>query len=146
MVQYKSNTTKGIDMTKNIEQLKAELEAATMEALWIPNEVLPERYHDDREGGRTLDRIQEVYEREVEPNLEYQRIQAEKATRVAKYAAEYAERGEFDYDVDPDMQYKNEQSFCNGLIRGGVLDADDFMEQDVRITNLHYDFILVERR
>jgi len=26
------------------------------------------------------------------------------------------------------MQYKNEQSFCNGLIRGGILDADDFME------------------
>ena len=52
----------------------------------------------------------------------------EKATRVAKYAAEYAERGEFDYDVDPDMQYKNEQSFCNGLIRGGILDAADFME------------------
>ena len=128
MVQYKSNTTKGIDMTKNIEQLKAELEAATMEAIWIPNDLLPERYQDDREGGRTLDRIQEVYEREVEPNLEYQRIQAEKAKRVAKYAAEYAERGEFDYDVDPDMQYKKEQSFCNGLIRGGVLDADDFME------------------
>ena len=128
MVQYKSNTTKGIDMTKNIEQLKAELEAATMEAIWIPNDLLPERYQDDREGGRTLDRIQGVYEREVEPNLEYQRIQAEKAKRVAKYAAEYAERGEFDYDVDPDMQYKNEQSFCNGLIRGGVLDADDFME------------------
>ena len=128
MVQYKSNTTKGIDMTKNIEQLKAELEAATMEAIWIPNDLLPERYQDDREGGRTLDRIQEVYEREVEPNLEYQRIQAEKAMRVAKYAAEYAERGEFDYDVDPDMQYKNEQSFCNGLIRGGVLDSDDFME------------------
>ena len=128
MVQYKSNTTKGIDMTKNIEQLKAELEAATMEAIWIPNDLLPERYQDDREGGRTLDRIQEVYEREVEPNLEYQRIQAEKAKRVAKYAAEYAERGEFDYDVDPDMQYKNEQSFCNVLIRGGVLDADDFME------------------
>ena len=128
MVQYKSNTTKGIDMTKNIEQLKAELEAATMEAIWIPNDLLPERYQDDREGGRTLDRIQEVYEREVEPNLEYQRIQAEKAKRVAKYAAEYAERGEFDYDVDPDMQYKNEQSFCNGLIRGGILDSDDFME------------------
>ena len=128
MVQYKSNTTKGIDMTKNIEQLKAELEAATMEAIWIPNDLLPERYQDDRGGGRALDRIQEGYEREVERDLEYQRIQAEKAKRVAKYAAEYAERGEFDYDVDPDMQYKNEQSFCNGLIRGGVLDADDFME------------------
>ena len=129
-------------MNDKTKQMLADLETATMECLWIPNDLLPERYHDDREGGRTLDRIQEVYEREVEPNLEYQRIQAEKAKRVAKYAAEYAERGEFDYDVDPDMQYKNEQSFCNGLIRGGVLDADDFMEQDVRVTNLHNDFIL----
>ena len=124
---YNNLTTRKMIM-KPVTEMMKDLEAATMEALWIPNELLPERYHDDREGGRTLDRIQEVYEREVEPNLEYQRIQAEKATRVAKYAAEYAERGEFDYDVDPDMQYKNEQSFCNGLIRGGVLDADDFME------------------
>ena len=115
-------------MNDKTKQMLADLETATMEAIWIPNELMPERYQDDREGGRTLDRIQEVYEREVEPNLEYQRIQAEKAKRVAKYAAEYAERGEFDYDVDPDMQYKNEQSFCNGLIRGGVLDSDDFME------------------
>ena len=122
-------------MNDKTKQMLADLETATMECLWIPNDLLPERYHDDREGGRTLDRIQEVYEREVEPNLEYQRIQAEKGTRVAKYASEYAERGEFDYDVDPDMQYKNEQSFCNGLIRGGILDAADFMEQDVRITN-----------
>ena len=113
---------------KPVTEMMKDLEAATMEALWIPNEVLPERYHDEREGGRTLERIQEVYEREVEPNLEYQRIQAEKAKRVAKYAAEYAERGEFDYDIDPDMQYKNEQSFCNGLIRGCILDAADFME------------------
>ena len=115
-------------MNDKTKQMLADLEAATMEALWIPNEILPERYHDEREGGRTLARIQEVDEREVEPNLEYQRIQAEKAKRVAKYAAEYAERGEFDYDIDPDMQYKNEQSFCNGLIKSGIYDADDFNE------------------
>ena len=75
-----------------------------------------------------MERIQDVYENEVEPNLEYQRIQAAKAKRVAKYAAEYAERGEFEYDVDADRQYKNEQSFCDGLVAGGILDSDDFME------------------
>ena len=115
-------------MNDKTKQMLADLETATMECLWIPNDLLPERYPADREGGRTLARSQEVYARAVAPNLEYQRIQAEKAKRVAKYAAEYAERGEFDYDVDPDMQYKNEQSFCNGLIRGGILDSDDFME------------------
>ena len=40
----------------------------------------------------------------------------------------YAERGEFEYDVDVDRQYKNEQSFCDGLVAGGILDSDDFME------------------
>jgi hypothetical protein len=115
-------------MNKTIEQLKAELEAATMEALWVPNDILPERYHDDREGGRTLSRVQAVYEREIEPNLEHQRVQAEKAKRVAKYAAEYAENGTITYDVDDHKQYDNEQSFCDGLLKAGILDADDFME------------------
>ena len=115
-------------MNDKTKQMLADLEAATMEAIWIPNDLLPERYHDDREGGRTLGRIQDVYENEVEPNLEFKRIKAAKAKRVAKYAAEYAERGEFEYDVDADRQYKNEQSFCDGLIAGGILDSDDFME------------------
>ena len=126
-------------MNDKTKQMLADLEAATMEAIWIPNDLLPERYHDDREGGRTLERIQDVYESEVEPNLEYQRIQAEKAKRVAKYAAEYAERGEFEYDVDADRQYKNEQSFCDGLVAGGILDSDDFLEQNVTYSSIDFD-------
>ena len=117
-------------MQKTVKEMLSDLEAAAMEAIWVPNEVLPERYHDAREGGRTLDRIQEVYENEVEPSLEYQRVKAAKAKRLAKYAAEYAETGKFTYDVDEGRQYNNEQSFCNGLIGGGILDADDFMEQN----------------
>ena len=126
-------------MNDKTKQMLADLEAATMEAIWIPNDLLPERYHDEREGGRTLERIQDVYENEVEPNLEYQRIQAAKAERVAKYAAEYAERGEFEYDVDVDRQYKNEQSFCDGLVAGAILDSDDFQEQNVTYSSIEFD-------
>ena len=126
-------------MNDKTKQMLADLEAATMEAIWIPNDLLPERYHDEREGGRTLERIQDVYENEVEPNLEYQRIQAAKAERVAKYAAEYAERGEFEYDVDVDRQYKNEQAFCDGLVAGGILDSDDFLEQNVTYSSIDFD-------
>ena len=43
---------------KNATELLKDLETATMESIWIPNDLMPERYHDDREGGRTLDRIQ----------------------------------------------------------------------------------------
>tara|TARA_R110002110_G_scaffold264374_1_gene480107 strand:+ start:488 stop:835 length:348 start_codon:yes stop_codon:yes gene_type:complete len=115
-------------MNDKTKQMLADLEAATMEAIWVPNELLPERYHDNREGGRTLKRIEDVYENEVEPALEHQRVKAAKAERLAKYAAEYAETGKFTYDVDVDLQYKNEQSFCDGLISGGILDSDDFLE------------------
>jgi|TARA_B110001454_G_C12406711_1_gene303315 hypothetical protein len=114
-------------MKNETKQMLANLEAAALEAIWVPNELLPERYHDNREGGRTLKRIEDVYENEIEPALEHQRVQAEKAKRVAKYAAEYAENGTITYDVDDHKQYKNEQSFCDGLIAGGILDSDDFM-------------------
>ena len=117
-------------MNDTTKKMFAELDAAIMECIWVPNDLLPEDYQDNREGGRTLDRIQEVYENEVEPSLEYQRVKAAKAKRLAKYAAEYAETGKFTYDVDEGRQYNNEQSFCNGLIGGGILDADDFMEQN----------------
>jgi len=33
--------------------------AAELESIWVPNEMLPESYHDEREGGRSLDRLQE---------------------------------------------------------------------------------------
>lgn len=117
-------------MKKTVKEMLADLEAATMQAIWIPNELLPESYQDNREGGRTLERVANVYEKEVEPALEYQRVKAAKAKRLAQYAADYAEAGKFTYDVDDDLQYKNEQSFCDGLIAGGILDSDDFMEQN----------------
>ena len=33
--------------------------AAELESIWVPNKMLPEAYHDEREGGRSLDRLQE---------------------------------------------------------------------------------------
>ena len=100
---------------------------AELEAIWVPNNMLPESYQDDREGGRTLDRVQQVYDRDVAPSLEYKRIQEAKAERVAKYAVEYSKEDTITYDVDERMQYANEQSFCDGLLKANILDADDFM-------------------
>ena len=70
MVKYiltKDTSTKENDMTKNFEQLKADLDAAILEGIWVPNEMLPERYHDNREGGSTLERIERIYNKEVAP-------------------------------------------------------------------------------
>ena len=54
-------------MTKNFEQLKTELDAAILEGIWVPNDLLPERYHDNREGGSTLERVERIYNKEVAP-------------------------------------------------------------------------------
>jgi hypothetical protein len=115
-------------MTKNFETLKADMDAAIAECIWIPNNLLPERYQDHREGGSTIERLNRIYDEEVLPNLEFQQMKAEKAERLEKYAAEYAERGEFTYDVNEHRQYMNEQSFCDGLLKAGILDSEDFME------------------
>tara|TARA_Y100000361_G_C11098282_1_gene310398 strand:- start:568 stop:918 length:351 start_codon:yes stop_codon:yes gene_type:complete len=116
-------------MNKTTEQMFAELDAAIAECIWVPNDLLPERYQDNREGGSNLDRVERIYEAEVLPDLEYQQMKAEKQKRVEKYAAEYAETGKFTYDVDEDRQYKNEQSFCSGLLKAGIFEVEDFEEE-----------------
>ena len=44
-------------MNETTKKMLAELDDAIMECFWIPNEHLPEEFHDDREGGRTLKRL-----------------------------------------------------------------------------------------
>ena len=118
-------------MTKTTEQMLADLKAACEEAIWVPNELLPERYHDNREGGSTLQRMNKIYDAEIVPNLEYRQMQAEKAVRIEKYTKQYEAEGKFDYDVNEHKQYHNEQSFCSGLVKAGLLGSDDFEEQNL---------------
>ena len=39
---------------KSVEEMLKELEVATKEMLFVPNDLLPEAFHDDVRGGRTL--------------------------------------------------------------------------------------------
>ena len=75
----------------------AELDAAIMECLWIPNEHLPEEFHDDREGGRTLKRIdRQVKESivEVDPREEKGEL---RTAIIDSYAADVAAGREIGY-------------------------------------------------
>jgi len=114
---------------KNFEQLKSQMDAAIKEGIWVPNSVLPERYQDHRAGGSTLERLDRIYDAEIQPNLDYQQMKAEKAERLEKYAAQYEAEGKIDYDINEDRLYKNEQSFCSGLLKAGIIDADDLTEE-----------------
>ena len=112
-------------MTKNIEQLKAELEAATMQALWIPNEVLPERYHDDREGGRTLARLQRQLEEkpEIDPREasvvishgEIQHGNQERIDILNRYRANVEAGEEIQYEENASRLYRNQQAFASAM-------------------------------
>jgi hypothetical protein len=115
---------KGNNM-KTFEQLKAQLDAAVEACIWVPNALLPERYQENRTGGSTLERVNRIYDAEILPSIEFRQVQADKAERVAKYAKQYEAEGKFDYDVNEHKQYHNEQSFCSGLIKAGLLDSED---------------------
>ena len=89
--------------------------AAELESIWIPNELLPERYQENRVGGSTLKRMNRIYDAEIVPNVGFQQTQAEKAERLEKYIVEYDETGTITYDVNEYKLYRNEQAFASAI-------------------------------
>ena len=132
MVKYiltKDTSTKANDMTKNFEQLKAEMDAAILEGIWVPNEMLPERYHDNREGGSTLERIERIYNKEVAPLLNVdpreksvvisdgviQHGSQERIDVLNRYRDAVENEQEDFYEVNEDRLYRNQQAFASAM-------------------------------
>ena len=116
-------------MTKNFEQLKTELDAAILEGIWVPNDLLPERYHDNREGGSTLERVERIYNKEVAPVINADPreksvvlsdgvIQHGSQVRIDilnKYREDVAAERDIEYDVNEDRLYRNHQAFASAM-------------------------------
>jgi hypothetical protein len=125
--------------TKTGYELLEEITLTLNDAIFVPNSMLPERYHDNKSGGRTLDGINKVYNREVEASVERAQLKAEKAKRIAAYRAQVEaqliefktgqEEVHITYDVNADKLYRNEQVFVGGMISGGVIDAEDLEDR-----------------
>jgi len=114
---------------KNAKQLFAELDAAILQCIWVPNELLPERYHDNREGGSTLERLERIYKKEVAPlpvpdidpreksvvisNGEIQHGSQARIDILNKYQAAATEGKEIPYDINEDRLYRNNQAFAS---------------------------------
>jgi hypothetical protein len=117
------------NMTKNFEQLKTELDAAILEGIWVPNDLLPERYHDNREGGSTLERVERIYNKEVAPVINADPreksvvlsdgvIQHGSQVRIDilnKYREDVAAERDIEYDVNEDRLYRNQQAFASAM-------------------------------
>ena len=132
MVKYivtKDTSTKANDMTKNFEQLKMEMDAAILEGIWVPNDLLPERYHDNREGGSTLERVERIYNKEVAPLLNadpreksvvisdgvIQHGNQERIDVLNRYRDAVENEQEDYHEVNEDRLYRNQQAFASAM-------------------------------
>lgn len=105
-------------MNETTKQMLAELDAAIEECLWIPNEHLPEEFHDDREGGRSLKRLNRQIEEsvvDVDPREEKGEL---RTAIIDSYAADVAAGREIGYKENDAKLYKNMQVFAE------IMDVD----------------------
>ena len=144
MIEYQRNTNERKNM-KTPQEVIAKLKdaengiysAAELESIWVPNEMLPERYHDNREGGSNLKRTNEIYDKEITPKIQNMReesvviqdgkIMSDNPERLA-VLNRYRDAVEADYVNFPDSVgeedfyaeneyklYRNQQAFASAI-------------------------------
>ena len=98
---------------------------AELECIWVPNSVLPEAYHDDREGGRTLARLQQQIETqpEIDPREatvvisdgEIQHGNQERIDILNRYRANVEAGEDIQYEENDYKLYRNQQAFAEAM-------------------------------
>ena len=61
---------------KSVEEMLKELEVATKEMLFVPNDLLPKSFRDEVRGGRTLARLDELCEEIADGETAHQKAKA----------------------------------------------------------------------
>jgi len=127
-------------------KLVAELRQATRELIVIPNSCLPAEMHDNVRGGRTLARLEELCDKR-DGVTEHTKKQAIKARNIEKLRKQFEAKAQYhthkggtDFvDLDSEFDYsdnecddlqltKNMQALVGGMVNGGLIDADDLLE------------------
>ena len=102
--------------------------AAELESIWVPNEMLPERYHDNREGGSNLKRTNEIYDKEITPKIQNMReesvviqdgkIMSDNPERLAvlnRYRDSVGTESPVSYETNEHRLYRNQQAFASAI-------------------------------
>jgi len=132
---------------KSVEQMLKELEVAVLECIVVPNDMLPESFHDDVRGGRTLARLDEMCEDIADGETAHQKAKAAKARNVEKLRKQVEEKSIFtthkggtdfvdlsegldysDNEADEVQLHKNMMAMVGGMVNSGMIDADDLLE------------------
>ena len=130
----------------NAKQELAKLEKAIMETLVVPNSWLPEEMHDHKRGGRTLSRLNQICDKR-DGLTEHAKKQIAKAENIEKMRKQVEEKsiyhthkggtdfvdldGELDWsdnNIDDQQLTKNMQALVGGMVNGGLIDAEDLLE------------------
>jgi len=102
-------------------------EQTVLECIWVPNNILPERYHDNREGGSTLERVERIYNKEVTPTVNtdprnksvvisdgvIQHGSQERIDILNKYRNDVDKGRDIEYNVNEDKLYRLNQTFAS---------------------------------
>ena len=132
---------------KSVEEMLKELEVAVLECIVVPNDMLPESFHDDVRGGRTLARLDEMCEDIADGETAHQKAKAAKARNVEKLRKQVEEKSIFtthkggtdfvdlsegldysDNEADEVQLHKNMMAMGGGMVNSGMIDADDLLE------------------
>jgi len=106
------------------------------DAIFIPNSMLPEKFHDLVRGGRSLKRLEELCDKR-DGLSDHVKIKAIKERNIALLSAQVAE-GETDIDKPFDWSQnefdeialnRHEIAMVNAMVASGVIDADDLLEE-----------------
>jgi len=106
------------DMLHNLKQ-------AILNSIVVKNEYLPPEFHDNREGGRSLGRLEELCEMKEETLTPHQQDKLSKAERIERYSLNAAAGEPIEYDVNEDKLYRNQQAFVGGMVNSGMIDEED---------------------
>ena len=127
-------------------KLLAEFRTAILECITVPNHLLPEEFHDEVRGGRTLARLEELCDKR-DGITEHVKKQAIKARNIEKLRKQFEAKAqyhthkggtdfvdrdsEFDYsdnECDELQLHKNMAALVGGMVNGGLIEADDLLE------------------
>jgi hypothetical protein len=137
-----NNTTKGkimsdFNFSRTISgKLMAEHAEDMKDVVFVPNSILPEKFHDLVRGGRSLKRLEELCDKR-DGLSDHVKIKAIKERNIALLSAQVAE-GETDIDKPFDWSQnefdeialnRHEIAMVNAMVASGVIDADDLLEE-----------------
>jgi len=132
----------------NIDELNAYMQQQFAELIEVPNSWLPEKYHDNVRGCRTIARLNELMAEEEQIETAHQKAKAAKARNIEKLRKQVEEKsiftthkggtdfvdlsGELDYsdnEADEIQLHKNLMALVGGMVNRGMIDADDLEEE-----------------